>query len=229
MQIEQASHASIGVERCPVSGSAGALRKTARDSEPAGRPVERDADGVWHVCGYEEARAILRGPNTKQAGFKAELFEQMPHTLNMRTPLLYQEGKEHQLQRKQTARFFTPKTVSEKYYRLMEDLSDRIVAGLLRSGRADLSKLTMALAVRVAAEVVGLTNSRLPGIDKRLNAFFSNDIVPFSWHPRTLYRFLRNQLSVIRFFFPRRSAGHPRSPAPAKGRRHLAFAGAELP
>jgi cytochrome P450 len=185
--------------RCPIDHTAFAHQKTARVAEPEGVPIERDAAGVWHVRGYDEARAILRSADTKQAGFKADLIERIPGASN--TPILYQEGKVHQAQRRQTARFFTPKTVSASYRSLMERLSGELVGKIERTGRADLSRISMTLAVRVAAEVVGLTNSRLPGMDRRLNAFFSDDAPARRWRPGAFVALLRNRLRMLAFFF----------------------------
>jgi cytochrome P450 len=108
-------------------------------------------------------------------------------------PILYQEGKVHQQQRKQTARFFTPKAVSRDYRRLMETLADDLIAGLKQSRRADLSALSLALAVQVAAAVVGLTHSRAPGMQKRLDAFFS-----FNPGDETAARGIRTTLKRLR-------------------------------
>jgi cytochrome P450 len=188
---------STQAARCPVVH--GAQRKTVRNTQTTSRPVERDAAGVWHVRGYEEAKAILRSPHTKQAGFKAELIERMPQHMN--TPILYQEGQVHHQQRRQTARFFTPKATSANYRQLMESLSDEIIAGLKRTKRADLSTLSMTLAVRVAAQVVGLTDSLMPGLDTRLNAFFADDLGELGWSPQAIAGFLRNQTRVAKFFY----------------------------
>jgi cytochrome P450 len=158
--------------KCPFDHAALFQKKTAKAAESAEAPdVERAADGSWHVRGFQEARAILRGPNTRQAGFRADVINRVSGAGNV--PILYQEGKTHQQQRKQTARFFTPKTVSRDYRALMETLADDLIANLKRSGRADLSALSLTLAVQVASAVVGLTNSRVPGMSKRLDAFFS--------------------------------------------------------
>ncbi|MCC7360720.1 MAG: cytochrome P450 [Anaerolineales bacterium] len=186
--------------RCPVNQRAYSHQKTAKDYEPADAPiVERDAAGVWHVRGFEAARQVLRHADTRQAGFKAELLEQMPGQQNK--PILYQEGKEHLLQRKQTARFFTPTTTSAKYRALMEKLADELVAELRAKRRGDLSQLSMRLAVAVASEVVGLTDSRRAGIDRRLDAFFSGNIGEPGRSPRALWAFLRNQLRMLAFFY----------------------------
>lgn len=65
-----------GRSGCPVDHSTLSQRKTVREAEPAEwRPVERGADGVWHVRGHAPTREVLRSPDTKQAGFNAELLE----------------------------------------------------------------------------------------------------------------------------------------------------------
>jgi cytochrome P450 len=90
--------------------------------------------------------------------------------------------------------------------RLMESLAERLVADLKRSGQVDLSALSLTLAVQVASAVVGLTNSRKPGIDRRLEGFFSVDFSGESGARglRKLLRRLRgiilSQWRVTRFF-----------------------------
>lgn len=194
-----ATNGEHSASRCPIDHTAFSQQKTAQVTEPAGQPLDQDAAGVWHVYNFAEARAILRQIDTKQAGFRAELIERMPRS--MKLPVLYQEGEAHLTQRKQTARFFTPKATSTNYRHLMETLSDQIVAELKRDGRADLSALSMRLAVQVAAQVIGLTSSRLPGMDKRIDAFFTGGGPSLGWHPRALYTFVRNQLRVAAFFY----------------------------
>ena len=158
--------------RCPVDHSAWSRQKTIRGEEAITNPVEQDANGVWHIHGFDAARAVLRGGSTKQAGFGAEMMRGMER--KMKPPILYMEGKDHQQQRKQTARFFTPKTVSSSYQQLMEKQVDQLIAKIEREKQVDLSKLSLTLAVRVASEVVGLTRSYLPGKARRLETFFDD-------------------------------------------------------
>ncbi|GER91031.1 hypothetical protein KDW_51930 [Dictyobacter vulcani] len=165
-----------GAQGCPIDHQALSRQKTGRTVEPVDLPLECDASGVWHVRGFEEARTVLRSGDTKQAGFNAEMIADVKSLENK--PILYQEGKVHQQQRKQTARFFTPKTVSTQYRQFMETLSDQLAEKVKREKQVDLGQLSLSLAVQVAARVVGLTDSRLPGMDRRLDAFFhqsSND------------------------------------------------------
>ncbi len=162
----QAKPAS-SLEECPVAYGG---QKGQRGLDLTAPLVECDAQGVWHIRGFAEARAVLQSDHTKQAGFNAEMV--MMSSGLSRQPVLYQEGKDHLEQRKQTARFFTPKTVTTSYQQLMEQAADRIVNQLKRKRRADLSQLSLSLAVQVAGQVVGLTNSRTAGMGGRLEAFF---------------------------------------------------------
>jgi len=186
---------------CPVDHSHPyGSQKTAREVEPTDRPLERDARGVWHVRDFELARTVLRSTATKQAGFKADLLEKVPGTLT-NPPILYMEGKEHLEQRKQTARYFTPATTDKRYRQFMTELADTLVAELQQQGQADLSKVTMTLAVNVAARVVGLTSSRLPGMDRRLDAFFREGVGEFRRTPRGIFDFLTGQVNVLAFLY----------------------------
>ncbi|CAN5843784.1 cytochrome P450 [soil metagenome] len=182
---------------CPVDHGALSETKTMRRNAHA-KAVEQDAVGRWHVYGYAEARAFLRAEGTRQAGFRAERIDKLPQT--MRDPILYQEGDAHREQRTKTARFFTPKTTDDKYRDFMEAFADEVLADFLAAGRADLSDLSMQMAVQVAAQVVGLTNSRRPGMNRRIEAFFEE---PAADAPRfvRLRDWLRGQVSVGRFFF----------------------------
>ena len=78
MLLEQ----DIEPKECPVDHAAFSKRKTGRATGlaglPADRPVEQTPDGVWHIYDYDLARIILRGQDTRQAGFSVDLAAQMP-------------------------------------------------------------------------------------------------------------------------------------------------------
>lgn len=161
--------------RCPVAPGAASYKKAVRPQADVGPALECDAAGVWQVRGFEEARTVLRHGATRQAGFSAELVRSGSLT---RLPILYQEEKVHQEQRAKTARFFTPKAVSTNYRALMETLADALVADLQRTRRADLYQLSLTLSMQVVARVVGLTNSPISGLTRRLDAFFKQTTGP---------------------------------------------------
>ncbi len=192
---------AMGQEQCPVRGIHGLLswQKTARTSEVGLPAIERDEQGVWHVRSFAAARTVLRSGDTKQAGFQAESMERMQHI--MRAPILYLDGKEHNQQRKMTARFFTPKFVSDHYRLLMEQQAHRMVRKLKRKKQGDISQMSLTLAVGGISQIVGLTNS-FPGLAQRLEAFFDfhgmTDLKQLSAHP---LRLLQNQSRLFAFYF----------------------------
>lgn len=159
-----------GAGKCPVDHSKFSHQKTALQADTTTPALERDAQGVWHVRGFAEARAILRGTETQQAGFGARRIMNVQALINL--PILYLEGKAHLSQRKQTARFFTPKTVAADYTAFIEKLADELVAGLQRDRREDLDKMSLTLASAVVSRVVGLTNNLMGGMEQRIERFF---------------------------------------------------------
>ena len=187
--------ANPDLSRCPFHASTLSEHPTQKTAQPSEQPtheaaVERDDKGVWHVRGFAESRALLRLEGTTQAGFGAERISLLPDT--MRPPVLYQEGEAHHEQRTKTARFFTPTTTDKKYRGFMENYAKNLVAEIKAEGRADLNVVSMELAVQVAAQVIGLTDSRLPGLTARINKFF--DPMPDSGgapqaHPRAVHEF----------------------------------------
>lgn len=183
--------------RCPVDHARFKTPRNAPTTTNAARAIEQDDRGVWHIHDYDLAKKLLRGDGTRQAGFKAELLGSVPNA--SRHPILYQEGPEHLEQRKQTARFFTPKAVAE-YKPLMIEVADQQVAQLKQRGRADLRQLSMGMAMRVVAAVVGLTDSAQSGIEQRLDIFLGDAGDYARWHPRRLLYDVKTRVSVLRFF-----------------------------
>ena len=196
------SHAPIEAtdaqaSRCPIDHQSWSRQKTAQPQPAAASPIERDDQGIWHIHGFEEARAVLRGSHTRQAGFGAELFSKA-HMTN--SPVLYMEGKEHQQQRKQTARFFTPKAVATNYQELMEQQVDKIIARIKRKKRVDLSRCSLDLAVSVAAQIIGLTHSRIPGLGRRLDAFFTGSTTKLGGSLLQILKTIQSQTRLLAFF-----------------------------
>lgn len=158
--------------RCPVPHREpnGDRRRTAPPGEP-GTPRVEVLDGVWHVRALPLVRQVLREADaTVQAGFSAETAGK--GLTGDHPPVLYADGPEHRKQRSATAKFFTPATVSRRYRDLMEERADELVEQIRRDGGAELSAVTLRYSVEVAAQVVGLTNSDVDGMSRRLERFF---------------------------------------------------------
>lgn len=148
------------------------VRKVDREPGPSGCPVSRGEDGTWRVRGYAAAREVLRSTETVQAGLGIETVEKLP--ARIRRPVLYQDGPGHREQRRQTARFFTPRRVDEHYRELMARIAREQVEVVRQAGRAQLSDLSFTMAIEVVREIIGLTHSR-PGLKRRLERFFPEE------------------------------------------------------
>lgn len=125
------------------------------------------------VDSYAAGRDLLRRGDAVQAGFLAQVVSSIPGSQH--PPVLYLEGEEHTEMRRATAKYFTPTAVAG-YQPLIARLADDLIAEIARKGEVNLDDLSLKLAVDVAAQVVGLTDSRLPGMNKRIEAFVSGSI-----------------------------------------------------
>lgn len=155
--------------RCPVGPSD--RRATREDGDGPG--VER-VPGGWIIRSAEVARTILRqGDATRQAGFGGELTDM---SVAGSLPLLYNFGANHRRQRSNVARFFTPKAVDTRYRELMDREVARAVKRLSTGQPVAVDPVSMYYSVAVAREVLGLTDSSVSGLARRLNRFFGTEI-----------------------------------------------------
>jgi cytochrome P450 len=165
-------------------------RKLVPPEAETGPPLEdaeQDGERTWVVRSFDLARQLLRQSDaTRQAGFGAE---SVLRQRNMRAPILYLEGDLHRMQRRAAARFFAP-AVIEGYRPMMEGLADELVGHVRAHRSTDLTRLSMRMAVQVAAQVIGLTNSSVSGMSRRLGAFFGGNPLAISRSPTAVHRAL---------------------------------------
>ncbi|MGI3784263.1 MAG: cytochrome P450 [Janthinobacterium lividum] len=113
--------------------------------------------------------------------------------------MLYLEGAEHRERRRSAARFFTPKAVAS-YETMIDDLTHKQIAPLVRGRRADVSQMSLQLSVAVVARVVGLTSSVLPGKSRRIEATFTANLTADGPAPLALLRRLCTVVAVLLFY-----------------------------
>lgn len=193
MSVSPTAEGMASAAGCPV-------RKLSRPDDRA-LPLLEEASGPdrWVVRSFPVARQVMRqSEGVEQAGFGAETLQRAGS--GMRPPILYLEGAPHRAQRKAAARLFAPK-VTEDYRAMMESLSDDLVGRLRTDKAVDLSQLSLRMAVEVAARVVGLTNSSLNGMSRRLDSFFEGDPTHVARDPRSLLASLRHSSALFRFYW----------------------------
>src|SRR6201994_2823209 len=190
-------------EACPH-----ALQTPASD-----QATQDDAAPVVRIDSFAAAREVLRSSDVRRAGLNAELVHRFIGSRN--APVLYQEGEPHQRQRSATARFFAPRVVATRYRALMETTSRDVVERFRAAGRAKLDNMSLELAVAVAADIVGLTDSDRNKMAIRLNRFFS--VPPGARHGRfaAVSNVVLGQLRTLGFYlFDVRPAIRARRRAP---------------
>lgn len=191
-------------------------RKSAAVAQTAGRTVGGDV-----VRDFAGARTLLRDPAARQAGFLAEMIGRLSV---VRPPIIYLHGAADRRQRGATARFFAPKVVTSTYRDLMEQTAAELVAGFRATGRADLDDIALSMAVTIAAEIVGLTDSDRAGMARRLDRLVSG-MTARTTPLGTMIDFLRGQGHALLFLWrdvkpatrARRAAPHLRSALRIRG------------
>jgi len=113
-------------------------------------------EGSRVIRSFPAAREILRSPKVRQAGATAsEADLSKPDEISF----FFLDGELHRKRRAAVAGLFAPKTIVTRHQAVMNRTMDAIVAKLQRQGSAPLDELSWQMAVDVAAEIVGLTNS----------------------------------------------------------------------
>jgi cytochrome P450 len=178
---------------CPFDAS--------RDDRKSARlAAERVAPepGAKVVTSFAAAREILRNAAIKQGGAGADLIDTGDPE---RVPVFYLDGEAHKRKRSELARFFTPKIIATRYRAVMENTADALLAEFRAKGQAPLDEISFALAVAVAADIVGLKNSNPVGMAARIKATLAD----LGGHRRNvlarLFGRLRQSYHGLEFYF----------------------------
>jgi cytochrome P450 len=122
--------------------------------------------GSQRVGEFRFIRDIMRSPHMRQAGIdagKASLEE------SDMMSFFFLDGDEHRERRNAVASYFSPKAITDRYHSVMVQTMQRLIHDLREKGSATLDILSFQLAVDVAAQIVGLTNSdSSAGLAKRM-------------------------------------------------------------
>lgn len=145
-------------------------RRAQRPGEASTPRLERTGK-VVRVRSLPAARQVLRQRAlTTQAGFTAEA---IPKGYLKNHPILISDGPRHDEQRTKVGRFFAPKVVAQRYTDAMIACAEELLAAAAASGRCRLDELALYYSVEVTSKVVGLTNSPVRKMARRLVTFFN--------------------------------------------------------
>lgn len=156
---------------CPHhSASDASDRKALKPGESTGGPPMNRRHTLWHIRSLAPAKQVLLARDaTIQAGFTAEY---IPRKVFRHHPILISDGPQHDEQRREVARFFAPKVVSARYSQLMQTVVDRIIAKAEKTRMISVDQVALYYTVEVTASIVGLTESKVPALARRLEKFF---------------------------------------------------------
>lgn len=151
------------------------------------------------ITRFSFAREVLRNALAKQAGADSD---QVDTGNPDHAPVFYLDGEAHRRKRGAIARLFTPTAVTTRYRAIMERTTETLLARMKAAGEARLDVLSLELAVTVAAEIVGLTNSDYTSMASRIGATLTSSVP--SALPRRFGRLLRPLLfrfHALNFFY----------------------------
>lgn len=160
--------------KCPFHQGSGKRPETGPDDRKSARlAAERFSTepGARVTGSFAFSREVLRSATMRQAGAGAEKLKMDDPS---QLPVFYLDGEPHRRKRAAIARFFTPKAITTRYREVMERTTDMLLSSLRTSGSAQLDRISFQLAVAVAADIVGLTESRQAGMAARISATLSS-------------------------------------------------------
>ena len=121
--------------------------------------------GTRHLWRFEDLRAVLRSDATRQGGAANSPTEKEDPTL---ASIFFLHGDEHKRRRGAIIGFFTPKAIATRHMPIISDTADKLIEDFCRKGRARLDDMSFMLTSTVVAEIVGLTETPLRPMMRRI-------------------------------------------------------------
>jgi cytochrome P450 len=179
---------------CPFD----ATRDERKSARIAAERMVLEGHDAQVIRSFNFARDVLRNSVAKQAGAGAE-------QVDMGNPehasVFFLDGEPHRRKRSAIARFFTAKAVTTRYRAVMDRTTHALLAQMKAAGGARLDAISLQLAVAVAAEIVGLTNSDQASMSSRIGlTLASNPRAKSYWLARILQPILF-RYRALNFFY----------------------------
>jgi len=130
-----------------------------RDDRKSGHLADANLSpqaGSRVIASFFGGREVLRSPLVRQAGATADMTDlSKPDEISF----FFLDGEVHRKRRAAVAGLFAPKTIVTRHQAVMNRTMDAIVAKLKARGSMPLDEMSWQMAVDVAADIIGLTNS----------------------------------------------------------------------
>ena len=139
-------------------------RNESKTARQAARYVVPEP-GTRHVRRFAQLRALLRLESMHQNGASVSLTEKNDPIM---ASIFFLFGEAHRRRRGAIIGFFTPQAVKERHLPIMTRTADDLMAEFRRNGRARLDDMSSRLTGRVVAEIIGLTETPLKQIFRRV-------------------------------------------------------------
>jgi len=173
-----------------------AAPQTGRDDRKTATIVKqlvRPFPGARISGKFLQSRDILRSPKSRQANASSSITDVSDAD---ETPFPFLDGEAHRRRRASVASYFTPRAISQRYMPLMEKAMDRVIAQFQARGSGVVDMMSLELASVVTMDILGLTNSNVVELTKRVQAILNNRN---SFDRRPHIVFIRDYL--FRWFF----------------------------
>ncbi len=115
--------------------------------------------GSRKIDSFGLSRDFLRSPKVRQAGAPGANGQEVEIQNPGDVSFFFLDGEEHRKRRAAVAGLFAPKTIVTRHQAVMTKTMDEIVGKLQARGSAPLDELSWHMAVVVAADIIGLTDS----------------------------------------------------------------------
>lgn len=121
--------------------------------------------GTRHVRKFDQLRAVLRNEAMRQNGASNSPTEKEDPTL---ASIFFLYGEEHRRRRGAIINFFTPKAIATRHMPIINAAADKLIDDFRQKGRARLDDMSFMLTSTVVAEIVGLTETPLRPMMRRI-------------------------------------------------------------
>lgn len=140
--------------QCPVHAGRDD-RKSAKVADANLTPQK----GARVIGSFAAGREVLRSPRMRQWGAHSAKTDIQDPT---KVSFFFLDGEDHRKRRAAVAGLFAPKAIVTRHRAVMDATMNRLEAQLRAAGQMPLDELSFQMAVDVAAEIIGLTNSDDP-------------------------------------------------------------------